>query len=73
MKEQKISLRAARVNANLTQEQVAKALNVTKKTIQNWEKGVTLPNIAQAASLQELFRYPLTHIFFGSDSAESET
>lgn len=72
MAEQKISLRAARVNANMTQEQVSKELKVSKKTVQNWEKGATVPDIEQALSLQALFRYPLTHIFFGSDSAKSE-
>ena len=35
-----ISLAAARVNAGLTQEEVAEKLQVSKKTIVNWEKGV---------------------------------
>lgn len=33
----KVSLKAARVNANLTQIEAAKKLNVTKDTIANWE------------------------------------
>lgn len=72
MVNQKITLRAARVNANLTQDQVANNLKVAKKTVQNWEKGVTLPSVVQALALQELFRYPLDAIFFGSCKAESE-
>lgn len=34
-----ISLAAARVNAEMTQEEVAKAMKVSKATIINWEKG----------------------------------
>lgn len=36
-----ISLTAARVNAEMTQKDVAKALKVSKQTIVNWEKGKT--------------------------------
>lgn len=35
----KISLAAARVNAGMTQEDVAKAMQVSKATILNWENG----------------------------------
>ncbi|MDY2725796.1 MAG: helix-turn-helix transcriptional regulator [Anaerostipes faecalis] len=38
-REYKISMAAARVNAKLTQEDVAKEMHVTKQTIVNWENG----------------------------------
>ena len=41
----RISLKAARVNKRLTQANVAKALNVTKKTVGAWESGKTKPNV----------------------------
>lgn len=34
-----ISLKAARVNVNLTQDEAAKRIGVTKDTIRNWEQG----------------------------------
>lgn len=34
-----ISLAAARVNADLTQQELAEKLGVTRKSIQNWELG----------------------------------
>lgn len=34
-----ISLAAARVNAEMTQQELAKKLGVTRKSIQNWEHG----------------------------------
>lgn len=39
----KISLRAARINANLTQQEVADKTGVSKHTIINWERGRTKP------------------------------
>ena len=38
----KISLKAARINAGLTQEAVAAMLKKSKVTIINWEKGKNL-------------------------------
>ncbi len=35
-------IRMARIKANLTQEQVAEVLNVSRQTISNWETGVSL-------------------------------
>ena len=39
----KISLRAARVNTDLTQQEVADKIGVSKHTIINWERGRTKP------------------------------
>ncbi len=39
----KISLKAARVNADLTQQEVADKLGISKHTIVNWESGRTKP------------------------------
>ena len=41
MKRLKISLKAARVNANLSQEEVARKIKKSKVTINNWENGKT--------------------------------
>lgn len=39
----RITLRAARVNAKLYQAEAAKLIGVDKKTLGNWEKGITFP------------------------------
>lgn len=44
----KLNMMSARVNANLTREQMGEKLGVTSATIANWEKGKSLPNIKQA-------------------------
>ena len=38
----KITLKSARVNANLTQLEAAKRLGVTRETLSNWETGDSL-------------------------------
>ena len=40
MEKLQISLAAARVNAGMTQDDVAKKMKVSKNTIVKWEKGV---------------------------------
>lgn len=51
----RITLRAARINKGLTQEEVAKALNVTKKTVGSWEKGITKPKLDKIEPLCNLY------------------
>ena len=42
----RVSLAAARVNAELTQEDVASRMKIGKRTIINWEKGAAIPSFA---------------------------
>ncbi len=63
-----ISLAAARVNAKMTQEDVAKEMHITKQTIVNWEKGVSEPTISQARELCALYSIPLDYIFLPEKS-----
>lgn len=63
----KISLAAARVNANLTQDDVVKRLKITKNTLVAWEKGTSEPKISQARELSELYNMPLDCIFFANE------
>ena len=63
----KISLAAARVNACMTQEEAAKNMHVSKRTIVNWEKGKVKPTLASLKTLAELYRMPIEYIFLPSD------
>lgn len=63
----KISLAAARVNARLTQEEVAKGMGVSKNTIVAWEKEASTPSISQARKLAKLLGISLDYIFFADD------
>ncbi len=68
MTELKISLAAARVNAGLTQDDVAKVLKVGKQTIVSWEKGKSEPKMSQSRQLSELYNIPLDYIFLPEKS-----
>lgn len=58
-----ISLKAARVNAELTLEQAAEKLGVTKQTMINWEKGRTAPKPAEFEYLCKIYAAPREFIF----------
>ncbi|MBQ8803438.1 MAG: helix-turn-helix transcriptional regulator [Tyzzerella sp.] len=68
MAEIQISLAAARVNAGLTQDDVAKRMKVSKNTVVAWEKGMTEPKISQSRELSQLYNIPLDNIFLPSKS-----
>lgn len=55
----KLSFKAARVNARLSQQQVADALDVAITTIRNWENGSTSPRLKQYVKLCELYNVPM--------------
>ena len=55
----KISLKAARVNANLTQEDAAKALHKSKQTLVNWECGRCAIKFKDVLMLAELYDIPV--------------
>lgn len=54
----KISLAAARVNAKLTQSDVAEKMSVAKQTVVNWEKGKIMPKPAQFEMMCRLYNVP---------------
>ena len=64
----KISLAAARVNANLTQDDVSKVLHVSKQTIINWEKGKVVPTFIVLNTLSNLYDIPIDNIILPEKS-----
>lgn len=62
---------AARVNARLTQADVAAEMGVGKATIVNWEKGRSEPTVTQALWLSERYGIPIDNIFLPSVPTKS--
>lgn len=67
----RITPAAARVNAGLTQKQAAKALNISNKTLLNYEKGITVPDWTTVDRMCALYGCPSDLIFFGRNLALS--
>lgn len=47
----RITLRAARINKGLTQAELARLINVSKKTVCSWENGKTMPNCGKIKAI----------------------
>lgn len=59
----RISLKAARVNANMEQREWAENIGVSVATVINWEKGNTEPTLSQLRKISELSGIPMDFIF----------
>lgn len=68
----KISLKAARINAGLTQEAVAAMLKKSKATIINWEKGKTSIDKGNFDALCRLYSVDEDNIFLPSIATKSK-
>lgn len=55
-------IKNARVKANLTQEQVAEALGVSRQTVSNWENEKTYPDIVSVIKMSDLYDISLDHL-----------
>lgn len=66
-----ITLKAARVNAGLTQDEVSKRLRKSKQTIVNWETGKTTIDFANLVALCRLYKVSEDNIFLPKESTLS--
>lgn len=60
----KLTLKAWRTNANLTQEQLARKINRSVSTIKKWEKGKTFPKQPDIDAICAVFGIPYDLIDF---------
>ena len=63
----KVTLRAARVNRNLTLSEAAKALNVGERTLSYWENGKSSPRADKMAKICRLYECTPNDIIFLPD------
>lgn len=64
----KFSLKAARVNANLSQKAAAEAIGISNKTLGNWENGITSPTADKIPAICELYGIPYDQLNFLPDN-----
>ena len=58
-----VSMKAMRVNRELTQREVAKKLGVARETLQKWEAGKTYPTAPQLVALCNIYGCKMEDIF----------
>lgn len=63
-KMRRITMKAARVNAGLTQTEAANRIGVAPSTLKNWESGVTCPKIPYFMKMCQIYKVPCDSIFF---------
>lgn len=63
MEKRKIKIAAVRVNAGLSQEELAEKMNVSRSSIVNWENGKTSISSASLFQLAEICNWPADQIF----------
>ncbi|MGM0215024.1 helix-turn-helix transcriptional regulator [Enterococcus sp. AZ109] len=62
----KNNLSKIRTERGISQEQLAKKLNVSQKTISSWEIGRTNPKPHQMQHIEDFFKIPKEKIFFAA-------
>lgn len=58
----KITLAAVRINANMTQKEAAKQLNISISTLRNYEEYRTTPDRNMAKRMEELYKFPFDYV-----------
>ena len=59
-----ITLKAARINKDLTQKQAAEKFGVSKDTIGNWERGKSFPSADKIKLIETEYGIPYDDIIF---------
>ena len=60
----KISMAAARVNAGLTQKQLAVICGVSETTVINWESGKSVPRVDMLPVLEDAYGISIDYVRF---------
>ena len=55
-------IKAARVRIGMTQEELAKRLNVTQAAVSHWEQGVSFPNARLIVTLAEVLKTSVSEL-----------
>jgi len=62
-----LTLKAARVNANLTQNEASKAIGVSTSTLFLWEQGKRYPDAIQIKKIEDVYNIAFADLIFLHD------
>lgn len=60
----KLTLKAARINAGLTQSEAAEKLGISKTSLHNYERGKSVPNIRVIKRIEDVYGVEYKDLFF---------
>ncbi len=60
----KLTLKAARVNVGITQDDAAQRFGVSKRTLVNWEQGRTFPDVSKIKMIEKVYGVKYDDIIF---------
>lgn len=66
-------IKSIRKNANLTQEQFAMKLNVSRQAVSNWENNKNLPDIGMLILMSDVFQISLDKLIKGDNQMNNMT
>ena len=61
------SIKDLRKKKNMTQDELAEKLNVTRQAVSNWENGKTQPDIETLTRLAEVFDVSVERLIYGKE------
>lgn len=67
-----MSLKAARINKNLTQREAALLIGVSVPTMANYEKGASFPDVPIIMKIEKVYGLPYSEINFFPKKGKSE-
>lgn len=62
-----LSLKAARVNCNLTQEEAAKQIGISQKMLSDWENGKSFPSVKRLPAILKVYNVRYDDLIFLPD------
>jgi len=66
----RVSLRAKRIDLDLTLEEASKLIGISKYSLYNYEKYKTIPNIEVAKKIAKAYRVDIDSLRFAPDDTE---
>ena len=60
----KITIKAARVNKNLSQKEAAKLIGVSKDTVGSWDRGKSMPNSKYIPAIEKVYEVSYGDLIF---------
>lgn len=66
-------IKSLRKEQQLTQEQFAEKLNITRQAVSNWENNRNLPDIEMLIQMSDVFQISLDHLILGGNHMNNMT